>query len=282
MWCSNGSASLRVIARNRLQRQGQCFGVDVSKSAKSVRRLSSMTGMSRSRGEVEQGRRGAPGPACEKPVPTTALAPPSTPPPQLAFADGTRIAYRSFVLSSLATFVLTGCLAQDLEYRVPPNWPPSIETPEAMGSGSSARRLDQIVRIRADQLGGGGDAGPITSLRFDVVVRDPDVAQELAYKVYVDFQRNVNEGAVIAEFLPPISRSLASRGQRSLSFNVPTSFLREPGCHRVELLVSGRFQTPGALTTGREPIEAGDLGTATWWVATQGGEGEAVDMTGCP
>ena len=186
------------------------------------------------------------------------------------------------MLSSLATLVLTGCLAQDLEYNAPANWPPAIETPDTTGSGSSVRRLDQIVRIRADQLSGGGDAGPITSLRFDVVVRDPDVVQELAYKVYVDFQRNVNEGAVIAEFLPPISRSLSNRGQRSLSFNVPTSFLREPGCHRVELLVSGRFQSPGSLTTGREPIEAGDIGSATWWVATQRSEGEAVDMTGCP
>jgi len=74
----------------------------------------------------------------------------------------------------------------------------------------------------------------------------------------------------------------STRGRRPLSFNVPTAVLREPGCHRVELLVSERFQSPGPSNTGREPVVAGDLGTATWWIATQATEGDAVDMTGCP
>jgi hypothetical protein len=241
-----------------------------------------MTGMSRSRGEAEHDRDVAPGPARENVLAMRTLHRTHASSSKARALHGIRVAYQRVVPLSIATLVLNGCLAQDLDYRAPANWPPAIATPESMGSGS-LRPLDQIVRLRADQLSGGGDAGPITSLRFDVVVRDPDVAQELAYKVYVDFQRNVNEGAVIAEFLPPVSRSLSGRGQRALSFSVPTSFLREAGCHRVELLVSGRFQTPNPpLATGREPLEAGDLGTATWWVATQRGEGEAVDMTACP
>gem|GEM_PF-2482071 len=239
--------------------------------------------MSRSQGEGEHTRGVAPGVACKNTLVERAL-PTSAPSPSRAASDrGTRVACSAGVLVSLATLALAGCLTQELQYNAPANWPPAIETPDALGSGSSVRRLNQVVRIRADQLSGSGDAGPVTSLRFDVVVRDPDVAQQLAYKVYVDFQRTVNEGAVIAEFLPPISRSLSNRGQRPLSFSVPTSFLREPGCHRVELLVSARFQSPNPpLLTGREPLEAGDLGHATWWVATQRSEGEAVDMTGCP
>jgi hypothetical protein len=169
---------------------------------------------------------------------------------------------------------LSGCITQDLQFVAPPSWPPAVEVPSG-----GARPLDQVVRLRADQLSGGGDAGPLTSLRFDVEVRDPDLSQELAYKVYVDYQRGVNEGAILADFLPPVSTTSAQRGRRPLSFNVPTAALREPGCHRVELLVSERFQS-GA--SGREPVVAGDLGTATWWVATQATEGEPVDMTGCP
>lgn len=242
-----------------------------------------MTGMSRSQSDGEHPQGVTPCCACENTLAVRALprvAPSAT---RAASRHGTGVAYGPRVLISLATLALTGCLAQDLQYNAPANWPPAIETPDSLGSGTSVRRLNQIVRIRADQLSGAGDAGPVTSLRFDVVVRDPDVAQQLSYKVYVDFQRTVNEGAVIAEFLPPISRTLSNRGQRPLSFSVPTSFLREPGCHRVELLVSERFQSPSApLLTGREPVEPGDLGHATWWVATQRSEGEAVDMTGCP
>jgi hypothetical protein len=178
---------------------------------------------------------------------------------------------------ALASTPLAGCITQDLQFVAPESWPPAVEVPTG-----GARPLDQVVRLRADLLSGGGDAGPLTSLRFDVEVRDPDLDQELAYKVYVDYQRGVNEGAILADFLPPLGVTASNRGRRPFSFSVPTAALREPGCHRVELLVSERFRPASADDTGREPVVAGDLGTATWWVATQATEGESVDMTGCP
>lgn len=193
---------------------------------------------------------------------------------------------RSFVLAairaaSVVSCVLgmpgAGCVTQDLQFVPPPNFPPSVEVPVG-----GARPFAEIVRLRADRIAGGPDAGPIASVRIDVEVRDPDVDQELQYKVYVDYQRGVTDDPVIAEFLPPRPSGAADRRRRPLSFDVPIRSLREPGCHRIELLVSQRFQPRTSDTTGREPLVTGDLGTATWWVATQASEGDPVDMTGCP
>lgn len=170
-----------------------------------------------------------------------------------------------------------GCITQDLRFIPPENFPPSIEVPAGGGYP-----LDEIIRLRADELGGGGDAGSITTLFIEVEVRDPDVDQDLQYKVFVDYQRGVaGQGPIIGELLPPRSSMDPDRRSRPVTLPVPVGAVREPGCHRIELLVSERFQSPSAEATGREPLAEGDLGTAVWWVATQATEGDAVDMTGC-
>ena len=170
-----------------------------------------------------------------------------------------------------------GCITQDLHFVPPTNYPPSVEVP-----ADGARPFSEVIRLQADQLGGGGDAGPVTSVRLDVLVRDPDVDQELQYKVYVDYQLGVVEDPSIADFLPARPATGSNRRERRLSIDVPIRALREPGCHRIELLVSERFQSRTADATGREPLVEGDLGTGTWWVATQATAGDEVDMTGCP
>jgi hypothetical protein len=175
-------------------------------------------------------------------------------------------------------FALAGCITQDLRFVPPANFPPSIEVP-----ATNAYPLDEVIRLRADQIGGGGDAGPINTLRFDVLVRDPDLEQELQYLVFVDYQRGVTLFPSGQGFVPPAPSSASDRRFRSqpVQVQVRNEALSRAGCHRIELLVSQRFRLEEGVPT-REPLIDGDLGTATWWVATQGTEGDAVDMTGCP
>ena len=175
-------------------------------------------------------------------------------------------------------FALAGCVTQDLQFVPPANFPASIEVPS-----DGVYPLDEVIRLRADEIGGGGDAGPINSLRFDLLVRDPDVEQELQYLLFVDYQRGVTLFPSGQGFVPPAPTSASDRRLRTLPVQVPVvgAALSRAGCHRVELLVSQRFRIEDGVPT-REPIVDGDLGTATWWVATQATEGDAVDMTGCP
>ena len=184
----------------------------------------------------------------------------------------------ALVPSALAAFAASGCITQDLQFVPPTNFPPSIEVP--LGG---AYPLDEVIQLRADEIGGGGDAGPISTLRFDVLVRDPDVDQELQYLVFVDYQRGVTLFPSGQGFVQPASGSASDRRVRSLPVQVPVlgQALSRAGCHRIEMLVSQRFSIEDGVPT-RDPIAAGDLGTATWWVATQATEGDAVDMTGCP
>jgi len=173
---------------------------------------------------------------------------------------------------------LAGCLTQDLQFIPPQGFPPTISVP-----AGGARPLDEVIRLTADQLGGGGDAGPLNFLRIDVEVLDPDVDEELQYLLYIDYQRGVTLLPNGAGFVPPGPPGASDRRRRVFPLQVPVvaSVLREPGCHRVELLVSERFRVEDGVQT-RDPLTEGDLGTAVWWVATQATEGDAVDMTGCP
>lgn len=179
---------------------------------------------------------------------------------------------------ALPAIALSGCITQDLRFVPPTNFPPSIEVPVG-----GAYPLDEVIQIRADQLGGGGDAGPINTLVFDLEVRDPDVDQELQYLVYIDYQRGITLFPNVTGFVQPAPASQTNRRARMQRLLIPVrdSLLREPGCHRIEVLMAERFRIEDGVPT-RDPIVSGDLGTATWWVATQATEGDAVDMTGCP
>lgn len=184
----------------------------------------------------------------------------------------------ALALPVVATSPLGGCITQDLTFVPPTNFPPSIEVPTG-----AAYPLDEVIRLRADLIGGGGDAGPINTIVLDIEVRDPDVDQELQYLVWVDYQRGITLFPVGNGFVTPVPSGSVDRRRRAQRVQVPVrnEALSRPGCHRVEILVSERFRNEEGLPT-REPLVSGDLASATWWVATQATEGDAVDMTGCP
>lgn len=175
----------------------------------------------------------------------------------------------------MSALTLPGCLiTQPVQFEPPSGSPPAITG----ATTHESHPLDEIILVQVDQLmagdGGGSGLTPIV-----VEVRDPDVDQELAYKVYVDYNPSDPRPANPSGFIPTIGRIAGvDRTRRRLEFAVPTGTgLGTVGCHRIELRVSGGFRpdTP-------DPVRDGDIATAVWWVATQPVGGGTVDMGSCP
>jgi hypothetical protein len=165
----------------------------------------------------------------------------------------------------MSALTLPACLiTQPVQFEAPTGFPPSIET-----SSLVAWPLDDIVRFQLDDTSVQPD--------FEVEVRDPDVDETLVYLVYVDFVAAAGLTADDSGTLPPIDRAAGTdRTRRRLTFQFPPRLVT-PGCHRLELFVSGDFR----LQT-RDPLRAGDLGTAVWWVASQSTSSTEVNMVACP
>jgi hypothetical protein len=165
---------------------------------------------------------------------------------------------------------MSGCLITESTQLVgPTNTPPSIST-----SAVDTHPLDQIVNVTLDSMMTGADAGaPMTEIEFTATVLDPDVADDLAYEVWVDYNAaRPNPVPAAVGTVPTVA--MGDRARRPTGFALPIASLTE-GCHHVELLVSGGFQ---GLT--RAPRREGDLGAAVWWVAVHRGT-DPVDMLGC-
>jgi hypothetical protein len=105
-----------------------------------------------------------------------------------------------------------------------------------------------------------GDAGPPTSIAFEVAVRDPDVDQRLEYQVWVNYI--TGSPFALRGLLVPDDATDADRTTRLLRFDLPRASLI--ACNRVELRVTSSFQ----FVDPREPDIEGDLGTATWWIVS--------------
>lgn len=163
-----------------------------------------------------------------------------------------------------------GCVTQNVQFDIPRNFPPSIE------SAPTARYpINEIIDLRGETPG--GDTGPGgNSVALDVVVRDPNLDQRLQYKVFLDYDpadplgvRVIREGTI-----PPGSGETPI--SRPLTITLDRAIFGGTTCHRVELFVSTGFRP---APRNREPAEDGDLGTATWWVASGSG---TVDIGSCP
>lgn len=187
---------------------------------------------------------------------------------------GIRVA--SWLLVSVAMAVtLPGCIiTQPVHFDEPANSPPAIYevTPMPM------HPLDEVVGVFPMTLADAGSA-VVPTQTFDAIVYDLDVDQSLQYQVLVDGIRC--QTCVTNSGILPASTSLTDRVRRRLTFNVGGGLL-DPGttgnCHSVRLLVSGQFQ-PG----GQDPVEDGDLASATWWIASRTVDEGAppVDMGTC-
>lgn len=166
---------------------------------------------------------------------------------------------------------LPGCVVtNDVQFEPPANFPPSIASAPA-----ADHPIGELVLLTG-VTAGGGDAGGAPDVRFDVVVLDPDVSQTLQYKVYLDYDPMAfpPTGPVVSESLAPMTSG--DRTRRAVSFIIPSNRLlpeQQNGCHRVELLVSSRFQSDR-----RDPVEPGDVAIATWIVGSRINEDDDVAL----
>lgn len=172
-------------------------------------------------------------------------------------------------LSALLAVLLPSCLiTQQTHFDEPANSPPAISD-----GPSPAPSLNAI--LRPELVAADGGAASVPNQAFEVVVYDADVGQPLQYQVLVDHMP-CRSCAGSNGVLPP-SSSLTDRVHRSLPFNVGGTLLGTGRCHSVQLLVSGQF-----VAGGQDPIEAGDIASATWWVLSQDPLAPAVEMRSCP
>ena len=179
---------------------------------------------------------------------------------------GTRVALqfrlRPLVLLALANLVLPACITSDIRLRESENFPPSIES-----SPTATNPLRTWINFVPTSTTDGG-APEHQAFELDFVVRDPDVDQSLELLVFVDGR---STGIADGDQIPVAVDG--DRRVRSVSYSTANILedLRPPGCHTIEILVSGSF-LPGRP----EPTEPGDLGTAVWWVATRA---DSTDVT---
>lgn len=160
---------------------------------------------------------------------------------------------------------LMGCLVTDeIDYRQEEPYPPSIETPPGVD-----HPLSEVII-----LDGTSDGNPnifLEQTELEVDVRDPNINQVLFYKIFVDFERAAIGPAV--EW--PEQKELKERRE----ILVDNEHFQAPGCHRLELFVTGGFS--GLSPRGTEEDE--DFATAVWWLYTVTPESpETFDPAECP
>lgn len=169
--------------------------------------------------------------------------------------------------------VLMSCLVTD-NAQVPEegNLPPSIvtgETANTMGVG-----LGQIIQVDRDTFEG-------SELTIPVIVRDPNLDQTLEYNAYVNFEGSLS-ALVAGGDIPPSGEACDQEQclERFFDLQVPITELEAGDCHKIELLVSSRFQREGAF---RQSVEPTDNARAVWWVRSIGdGAASTVEMASCP
>jgi hypothetical protein len=173
---------------------------------------------------------------------------------------------RLVLVIAASTTLLMGCILRDFDYEPPANSPPSVEN---LPLGLTP--LGRIYPIDLSQTPG-GDGGTPNEIRFEAEVRDMDISQPLEGRVYFDNALQ-QERPIPAELDSPDPR------RRFVSFNIPRSSIAR-GCHLVELLVSS--DNGFEPFPSRTPLEAGDVGSAHWWIAAGLTADDIVPMNDCP
>ncbi|MFW5921114.1 MAG: hypothetical protein ACOCUS_04685 [Polyangiales bacterium] len=155
---------------------------------------------------------------------------------------------------------MTGCLVTDkAELEQEENFPPSIESQTGM---DVEHPLDEVIIFNQDEEAFDGE------LELDVIVRDPNVDQELILQTFVD-----GAGRIGFDSLPGDGEV-----ERRRNVFVEEGLFSQEGCRRIDLLVSSDFQ----LGNLRKPTEPGDIGTARWWVFTRPAAAEEINPSICP
>jgi hypothetical protein len=146
----------------------------------------------------------------------------------------------------------SGCIATStIEFDPDENFPPSI-----ISQPNADFPLNEIGRINLDDPLPPGEPAEVP---LQVIIRDPNFDQTLEYRIFLDSPP------------PPEAEFAIQQGdvepsgllERPRTFAISYDEL-EPGiCHKIELVVVGRFISN---VEQRRPEQEGDADLATWWV----------------
>ena len=173
---------------------------------------------------------------------------------------GARLWGARFV-APLAPALMSCLVPTDVDVPAPPSCPPSIEAPD-----TSPSPLDRVRRVVADTT------DPV-EVPFQVVVRDCNENQELLWLVVLNHRPDLN---MMREVVRSGRLAVGERG--SFQFSLDTGDLDRDACNKVELRVSSAFS---GINVG-EPITAGDLGTAVWYLNVVTNAAATVPLGECP
>jgi len=171
--------------------------------------------------------------------------------------------------SVLVTTTLSGCLVTEpIDVPREENLPPSIVSAPSAVTLPIPTDLGSIVSIDLDR-----DTGEAL---FPVEVRDPNLDQALFYRLFVDFDPELNRSPAIDN-----NRIESNSGlTRELDLTVPFTALGAPGrCHKLELRVSSAFVDSFPQYDAVDPQ---DLAVAIWWVRLTNEVRPTVDLSTCP
>ena len=142
-----------------------------------------------------------------------------------------------------------GCIAATtIEFESPENFPPSI-----ISEPNAEFPLNRIAHINLD------DPVETPEMPLEVIIRDPNFDQTLDYRIFLDAPE------------PPAAEIQIQEGEidptgfleRPRTFTISYNDLDPGECHRIELVVVGKFASD---VERRRPVDEGDIDEATWWV----------------
>ncbi len=173
-------------------------------------------------------------------------------------------------LSLLMLSLFTSCVVTDtIAFDAEENFPASIApTPAAQDANRSPGSI--IFTDLDDALG-----NPIS---LSVFVRDPNIRQTLSWRLFVNFRPDSPAALRNSGVLEPTADNAT---QRLLELDVDYNDLdnANPGCHKIELLVSAGFSD---RFPQREPVLEGDLAQTLWWVYATNSTTPTIDFRNCP
>lgn len=158
--------------------------------------------------------------------------------------------------------VLPACLITERkDYQAAPSLAPSIVT-----TGAASRPLDRVIVLEDV----GGEDGGIGTLVFEVIVREPNVNDDMRARVFVNRPAAITDDRAFLfmkkdEALPP-NVSAERPSERPYTFIIEPSELNALECNRIELFVASDFR--GAFT----PVDLSESARVVWWAGPRGSD----------
>jgi hypothetical protein len=180
----------------------------------------------------------------------------------MAFASKfTGMVFFASCVALVASAASSGCIATGtIEFEPVENFPPSI-----ISEPLADFPLNEIGQINLD------DPAESPEMPLQVIIRDPNFDQTLDYRIFLDAP-----APPAAEF-PIQDGEIEPTGflERPRTFTISYDELDPGECHKIELVVVGKF---ASNVEQRRPVEPGDIDQVTWWVEVTNADNPVITV----